>query len=179
MRCFIAVEFPDSIKGILYDLQKRIGNEYAKITWVAKKNLHLTLKFLGDVGDDKINLVQEALMEVKEKKFTVALDSVGWYPNDYRINVVWVGLQPEKDILNLHGAIELKLGSLSKKDERFSVHLTLGRVRFVKKREELLILLRNLSVKKEEFLVDHFSLIKSELHKDGPKYALLEEYPLV
>ena len=178
MRCFIAIELPSFIKANLYDLQKRIGNEYAKVNWVAKKNLHLTLKFLRNVDEEELNLLKEALRNVKEKKFRVGLGKLGYYPGENRINVLWISLKPEKEIMNLHGEIELKFGSLFEKDERFSVHLTLGRVKLIKKKDEFLSKLKDVEVKWDSFLVDQFVLVRSVLSKDGPKYDVLEKYSL-
>ena len=138
MRCFIGIELPQQIKEDLSELQKQIGNEFAKIKWVEKKNLHMTLKFLGEVDEDLLKLTETALKNVKFRKFTTNIDNIGWYPNDNKINVIWVGLKPEKELLNLHGEVELKLGNLFEKDERFSVHLTLGRVKHIKNKEKLL-----------------------------------------
>ncbi|MFH1592915.1 MAG: RNA 2',3'-cyclic phosphodiesterase [Candidatus Woesearchaeota archaeon] len=178
MRIFIGIELPLKIKAVLYSLQKTVGNEFAKVNWVAKKNLHQTLKFLGSVDEKDIELVRKILKELKFKKFVVSLDKVGWFPSDQRINVVWVSLRPEKEVMGLHGDIELKLGSLFEKEERFSVHVTLGRVKFVKDKKKFLDALKNVKLPWESFTVKDFSLVKSELSKDGPKYSVLERYDL-
>ena len=178
MRCFIAVELPEYIKDILSDVQKKIGNDHAKVHLVAKKNLHLTLQFLGDIEEEQLKKVQDILDEVKENKFTVALDQIGWYPHEHKIRVLWVGLKPEQDIFSLQGEIDLTLGSLFRKDERFSVHLTLGRVKSIKERDTFLSLLNALEIERTEFLVDSFSLFKSELRHGGPQYTLLKKYTL-
>ena len=178
MRCFIGIELPSYIKQNLAHLQKQIGNKYAKIKWVLPKNIHQTLKFLGELDRDEIELVEEALANIKFKRFTMRLDKIGWFPNDDRINVIWIGLKPEKNILNLHGETELKLGSLFKKDDKFSVHLTVGRVKFVKNREKLLSDLKRANVQRDSFLVKDFSLTVSELTRDGPKYKTIRKYDL-
>ena len=174
MRCFIAIDLPLEIKSLLYNLQHKIGGEYAKIKWVEKKNLHKTLKFLGEIDEEKLNLVKKALNEIKFKRFEANLNKIGWFPNDHRINVIWVGLKPEKNILELHGDIELKLASLFENDERFSVHITLGRVKHVKNKEKFLNLLKSIKVNSEKFVIDEVCLFRSILSKDGPKYDILE-----
>ncbi|MBI2499362.1 RNA 2',3'-cyclic phosphodiesterase [Candidatus Woesearchaeota archaeon] len=178
MRLFIGIELPKNIKEHLYGVEKEIGNEFAKIKWVNKKQIHLTLKFLGEVEEDKLDLIKEALSYVKFKKFRISVSNFGWYPNEDRVNVIWVGMENEKEVFNLHSEIELKLGSLFEKDGRFSVHITLGRVKFVKNKEKFLDILKSIGIKNEEFWVDGFSLIKSELSKDGSKYFLIEKYDL-
>ena len=178
MRCFIGIVLPQQIKENLFELQKQIGNEYAKIKWVEKKSLHITLKFLDEIDEDAIKLTKIVLKNVKFRRFATNINNIGWYPNDNKLNVIWVGLKPEEELLNLHGEVELKLGNLFEKDERFSVHLTLGRVKYVKHKEKLLEKLKNLKVKKDRLLVDSFSLIKSDLTKDRPAHTQLERYYL-
>lgn len=178
MRCFIGIELPLKIKDVLYSVQKSVGREHAKINWVAKKNLHQTLKFLGEVDETDADIVRKVLREIKYKKFVVSLDKIGWFPSDQRINVLWVSLKPEKEVLELHGDVELKLGTLFEKDGRFAVHVTLGRVKFVKDKKRFLDLLKNVKIPWESFTIKDFSLVKSELSKDGPKYTVLERYDL-
>lgn len=178
MRCFIAIELPKEIRDILYTVQKEIGGKYAKIKWVFPKNLHLTLKFLGDLDEEDVGIVKKSLRGIKLKGFSVSLGELGWFPNDQRINVLWVGLKPEKEILGLHGDVELKLSGLVEKDDRFSVHLTLGRVKLVKNKEKFLALLKKTKIPWDNFYVKTFSLMKSDLSKDGPQYSILERYDL-
>ena len=176
MRCFLAIELPESARGTLAGLQVLIGNEYAKIRWVAPKNIHLTLKFLGELDELEIKLMKDALKLVSYKSFNCRLGKLGWFPHDESINVLWVGLEPEREILKLHGDIELALGSLFEKDKLFSVHVTLGRVKFVKQKVHFLKLLRGINVPECVFPVVSFALIKSDLTKDGPRYTVLERY---
>ncbi len=178
MRLFTGIELPENIREYLYEIEREIGNEFAKIKWVSKKQIHVTLKFFGDVEEDKLKLVKEALSNVRFKKFRISLGNIGWYPNEDRVNVLYIGVENEKEIFNLHSEIELRLGSLFEKDNRFSVHITLGRVKFVKDKEKFLEVLKNIKIKNEEFFVNDFSLIKSELSKDGSRYFLIEKYDL-
>ena len=178
MRCFIAIELPADIKENLFNLEKEIGNDYAKIKWIAKKNLHISLKFLGEVDEEKLKLTREALSYVKEKKFVAELGELSWFSSKDDARVIWVGVKPENKIFDLYGEVELKLGSLFKKDERFTVHLTLGRVKFIKNKEEFLSILKNTKVKTQSFIIDNFCLVRSYLSKDGPTYTILEKYAL-
>ncbi|MEK6826381.1 MAG: RNA 2',3'-cyclic phosphodiesterase [Nanoarchaeota archaeon] len=178
MRCFIGIFLPKEMQGMLENIQKQIGREYAKTKWVLPEQIHITLKFLGEVDDKEIEIIKEALLGVHFRKFQISLDRIGWFPNDERINVIWVGFRPEKDVLNLHGEIEIKLGSLFDKDERFAVHATLGRVKYVKNKEKFLKALKNTKGAWEDFFVESFSLVKSDLSKDGPEYSVLKTYDL-
>jgi len=176
MRCFIGIQLPSYVKNNLYELQKKISSEYAKIKWVEKKNLHVSLKFLGQLDEEQVKLTREALMNVKFKKFMVSLGDLGWFPSKEKVRVIWVDLNPKKEILELHGDVELKLGGLFEKDSRFEVHLTLGRVKFVKNKERFFEVLKNIKVKWDSFLIREFCLFQSVLSKDGPTYTVLERY---
>lgn len=178
MRCFIGIFLPEEIRDILIKTQEQVGHECAKIKWLSKKNLHISLKFLGELDEEKLKLTREALGNVKSRKFKVNLADLGWFPNDEKIGVIWIDLYPRKEILELHGDIELRLGSLFKKDDKFTVHLTLGRVKQIKKKKRFLEMLNGIKINQTEFNIDEFCLIKSTLTKDGPIYTLLEKYAL-
>ncbi len=179
MRCFIGIELPVHIRKILYSVQKQIGSKYAKIKWVAPKNMHITLHFLGEVDDNDIVEVKNILSQIKSKKFAVCLDKIGWFPNSERVNVLWVGLKPEKEIFNLHGDIEIALKQFLHNGNSFSVHITIGRIKVLRHRMHFFRALHEIIVRKEEFEISHFSLIKSELSKDGPRHIVLEQYPFL
>ncbi len=178
MRCFIAIKLPIEIKDYLFELQKEIKSEYAKINFVHKKNLHLTLKFLGEINDKKLADIMGVLKEIKFKRFEVGLDHVGFFPDEKHIKVVWVSLKPTKEVIGLQQKIDSEILGLFDKDERFSAHLTLGRVKFIKNKEKFLEQLQNVNLKNKEFLISEFYLIKSDLKKDGPEYTDLGVFEL-
>lgn len=176
MRLFIAVDLPRNIKDYLYELQRKIGSEYAKIKWVEKKNLHLTLKFLSEIDDEKVEDLKKKLGNIKFDKFSVKLTKFGIYPNESRINVVWVGLEPESKIIDLQKKIDLE--TLNFGDIRLGAHITFGRIKFIKNKEKFKDKLFNIKVDNLEFDIDSFRLYKSVLSKDGPRYIVLKEYKL-
>ena len=176
MRVFISIELPQHIKDTLYDIQKQIGSENAKIRWVAKKNLHLTLKFFSKISPDKLEKIKEKLTDLRFKPFKVKLDKLGFFPSQDLIRVLWVGLQNFEKIMDIQGDIELRLNGLYPKDERFSTHLTLGRIKLVKNRDKFLEILKKIEVPDLEFEIRELVLFKSELTKDGPKYSVIKRF---
>ena len=176
MRAFIAVGLPSEIKDALYSIQKKIGSKYAKVKWVAKKNLHLTIKFFSITSPSKLEQIKEKLSNLKFKPFKVKLDDMGFFPSKDNIRVIWVGLQNFEKLMDIQGEIELKLGKLYPKDERFAVHLTLGRVKIVKDKEKFLKLLKEVEVPNIEFEIKELILMKSILTKDGPKYSVIKRF---
>ena len=69
MRLFVGIGLPKNIKDYLFELQRNIGSQYAKIKWVEKKNLHLTLKFLGEVHDDKFQELKDRFKDIRYNNF--------------------------------------------------------------------------------------------------------------
>lgn len=178
MRIFIEIDLPQEIKDYLFQLQKQIGDKSAKIRWVAKKYLHLNLKFIGEISEEQLYDVKKKLEKVEFNKFKVSLDKIGFFPaNDY-IRVIWIGLKPEQDVIRLQQKIDGNLIGLFPGDQRFQAHLTLGRVKFVKNKNDFVEKFNKIEVNPIEFEIDEFKLMKSTLTKDGPIYEVLEVYKL-
>src|SRR3989344_1824156 len=137
MRLFIGIFLSGEILDYLYEVQNKLKKSLpAKITWVHKKILHLSLKFLGEVNENKIDEIKEKLNKIKFKSFKIKLDKIGVFPNENYIRVVWVGLNPKEEVIELQQKIDSELLTLFSKDQRFSAHMTFGRVKFIKDKEE-------------------------------------------
>jgi len=108
MRLFIAIELPKDVVAELARLQKEI--DLFGLRQV--KEFHLTLKFLGDVPDSKIERVKEALRTVKFKPFRAELSETGVFPNPSYVRVVWAGVKAD-EILQLQKQIELGRGGIN------------------------------------------------------------------
>jgi len=166
MRLFIAIELPKDVVAELARLQKEI--DLFGLRQV--KEFHLTLKFLGDVPDSKIERVKEALRTVKFKPFRAELSETGVFPNPSYVRVVWAGVKAD-EILQLQKQIELEFEKLGwGRDKDFKPHLTLARVNFVKDKEALSKKLSSLKAKRIQFEVSEFKLIQSTLTPNGPAY---------
>lgn len=176
MRTFIAIELPKEIREYLTEIQKQIGSEDAKIKWVAKKHLHLNLKFLGEISEKRVELLKELLGKVKFKKFDVNLNSLGVFPNEKIINVIWIDLKPAGKVIELQQKVDAELLNHFPKEQRFYAHLTLGRVKIMKNKEALLEKIKSVKVEEKEFEINEFKLIKSDLTKDGPVYTTITTY---
>jgi 2'-5' RNA ligase len=177
MRTFIAIFLPKEIFDYLDEVQNKLRKQLpAKINWASKSSLHFTLKFLGNVDEKNINAINERLNRIKFKSFKINLDKIGVFPNEDFIRVIWVGLKA-KELFDLQKLIDYELLDLFSKDQNFISHLTLGRVKNIKDKEKFK---KNLKIEIEEkkFEVNEFCLVKSELHKEGPKYEILERFRL-
>lgn len=177
MRLFIAIELPKEIKDELFKIQKLISPSLAKIKWVSKKNLHLTLKFIGETDVDPTVLV-EKLNRVSFKSIKTSLFEFGAFPtiSSSKVNILWVNLNPVPALINLQQEVDSELFTMFKKDQMFSPHLTLGRVKLIKKKDKFLNILKKISVKPIEFEINEFKLMQIKLTKDGPVYSIVERF---
>ncbi len=170
MRAFIAVDIPfdKDFKEYQEEIKEFCGFSFPK-------QFHLTLKFLGEVNENKIEKIKEKLKEIKFKSFKSRLGDLGVFPDKKHINIIWISLIPEDKIKKLQQSVEDALEQFFEREKReFKSHITLVRVKFVKDKEKLLDSLK----KKIEggFVIDKFKLIKSELTPKGAVYTVLEEY---
>lgn len=178
MRLFIAIDLPKDVKTKLYNTQKSIGGNLAKIHWVAPKNMHLTMKFLGDVEDNKVNEVIDRLSLIEYKKFNLTLGGIGFFPNNDFIKVIWIGVSPEEKVIELQKKIDSSLLDIFSKDQRFDAHLTIGRVKNIKNKDEFAKKIGTIKLEKIKFDVEEFKLMKSTLTKDGPIYEEINSFKL-
>jgi 2'-5' RNA ligase len=184
MRAFIAIELPQEIKDSLGRLQAKLKTAGADVKWVDPKNIHLTLKFLGEIDEQTKERVSTKLAEIcsGRKQFNLSLSSCGAFPNTDSPRVIWAGIeQGDKEIKTIADAIEIQLESIGipKETREFSSHITLGRTRSSKNRPELAKILSELSSKplKEQFPASKITLFKSTLTPRGPIYETLQDFP--
>lgn len=174
MRCFIAVEACEELEQEFKKAQLELKTDCARQKFVDK--FHLTLKFLGDIDENKIDNIIKSLDNVKFPKFNSKLKSVGAFPSKNNPRVVWIGAE-EKGFIELQKEIELSLGKFKfKKNNRFHPHFTLSRVRSVKDNACFTNKIDSIEINKIEFNVDKFKLIKSTLTPQGAVYDILKEF---
>jgi 2'-5' RNA ligase len=144
---------------------------------VERENIHLTLKFLGNVSTAKLDEVKSSLSRLKFPPFSMEIKGAGAFPSLKRMNVVWVGIGDGWSQVELIYEQTEKLLSdvgFSRENRRFSPHITVARVRSPKKRDELGAFLSHL---REEsfgtFNAEHVRLKQSILASSGPKYSTL------
>lgn len=176
MRLFVAIEIPEGIKEYLTQIQEKIEQNKAKIRLVNKMQMHLTLKFLGEAQLNHVEKIKDELKKIKFDVFSVFLDSIGVFPSENYIRVIWVGLKPKNDILKLQGKIDDKLKKLFEKEKNFKAHITLGRARFIDDKIRFMKMLEKIKVESKKIDIDCFKLIKSTLTGQGPVYEEIEVF---
>ncbi|MBS3101301.1 RNA 2',3'-cyclic phosphodiesterase [Candidatus Woesearchaeota archaeon] len=167
MRLFIAIDF-NELKDYFVYLQDLLPRN-AKLSLT--RTFHITLKFLGEVQPDKAEKAVEILKNVKFGPFSVFLDSIGIFPTENYIRVVWVGLKPEDRILELQNKIDEALKPLFRKEKDFKAHITLARVKYPEDKKAFVDQVKKIKVENKRIEVKDFRLVKSALSPKGAVYG--------
>lgn len=177
-RGFIAVdiEISPKIKEIVSDL----NNSGANIKLVEPKNMHITLKFLGETDEKSISEIKDIMEKSVEniEPFEIKLKDTGVFPNENYIKVIWIGLEQYEKLAEITKNIDQKLSEIGFKKEKrgFSPHLTIGRVKSGRNKDKILHILNKYRDNEfNDFIIDSIKLMKSELTPEGPIYTTLEE----
>lgn len=176
IRLFVALELPEAIRHRLHAL----GGGVPGARWVEPANLHLTLRFIGEVEESWLEMIDEALAGIAMPPFDLVLDGIGQFGTASRPRVLWVGVARSDPLVHLHQKIESALVrvGLMPEERKFAPHVTLARLkdsppervgRFIQERSPF---------RTEPIPVRHFTLFASHLTRTGPIYSPLQEYPL-
>lgn len=184
MRTFIAIELPERIKKKIEQLQTPLKKTNAFVSWVKPENIHITLKFLGEVPEEKINEVSSSSGKALEgaKKFTMSLKGMGAFPDSRRPRVIWIGAgSGEKELSSMASKIEEEMEKIGfpKEDRKFSAHFTIGRVKSPKNIEKLMELVKSSDFSTEDIEVNEVVVMRSQLHPAGAIYTPLRKIPLL
>ena len=184
IRAFIAIEIPDEIREKISDLQSSLKNLGGRISWTKPKNIHLTLKFLGDIDEMLIDEIASELNKIAASisQFQIHVEEIGAFPNFKRARVIWVGTKSENEqltelALQIDNSME-KLG-FTKETRKFSGHLTLGRIKDPTGIQPIIDRLQqNKDFQAGSFPMKELFLIKSQLHPAGSIYTILKKVDL-
>jgi 2'-5' RNA ligase len=175
LRLFVGIEFPPELKLRLSLLQSGV----AGARWIDPGNFHLTLRFIGEVSEAVAADVDEALLRLKARRFSLQLAGVGIFGSD-KLRTLWVGIERDPALATLQGKIELALirAGLPPEPRKFSPHVTLARLRAPKSGDIQQFLAANAQFRAEPLPVERFSLIASYPTKAGSVYEDQADYEL-
>ncbi len=188
IRAFIAIDLPPEIRQrvdqVTGQLQKRL--EGVPVRWIPVENIHLTLKFLGDVSLANLEILQKIFQTevANHHLFEFSVGGVGAFPGSRNPRVIWVGVEAPSDLTNLQRGIETAMARLgyAREDRPFSAHLTLGRVSRNASSHDLHGIGDVLETAKVGFLgvahVDLIHLYRSDLKPSGAVYTRIFSAPL-
>ena len=188
LRAFIAIEIPldiqDAIQRQTARLRQTLGSDLVR--WAPAQNMHLTIKFLGEIAASHVDFLKQMLAREADShiQFDLQFGGLGSYPTSRRPHILWVGLHAPAELASLQKSIEAGTSRLGYEQEElvFSPHLTIGRVRQNVSPADLAkirtamdnIQLGNIGTAR----VDSVHLIKSDLQPNGPVYTKLFSAPL-
>ena len=184
MRTFVAIELAKELTSKIDQVQTVLRKTGADVSWVKPQNVHITLKFLGEIKEEKIDEVSQAVEKSVKglKSFKVNLLGLGGFPNLKRPRVIWIGIEKGKEILaELYPKVEeefFKIG-FAKENRAFAPHLTIGRVKSPKNIENLASEINKILFQTEDFEVKEVVVIKSTLLPTGSVYTPLKIIPLL
>ena len=180
MRVFIAVDLPTELRQQLAELQRALQPLTDTARWVAPESIHITLKFIGEVQEKRLEDIDSAFTGLTWKPFTVTVRSVGFFPGNRSPRVFWAGMEaPTMSGLAIELDARMERLGFEKERREFRPHITLARARDNRMDSSLV----KAAAKYAEhpfgsFKVDRVSLFQSTLKPPGPVYNKLKEYLL-
>nr|WP_295001020.1 RNA 2',3'-cyclic phosphodiesterase [uncultured Methanobrevibacter sp.] len=182
IRAFLAIDLDDDLKPKINRIIKEFKQIDTKIKYVELANLHLTLKFFGDIDTNGLKLLENAISKVVSEfePFNIKIKGCGAFPNNNHIKVIWVGIENDEIIKDLHDRLDKEFVSLGiDKDKKFSTHLTIGRMKSAKNKNKVKSIIEEFEdVEIGEMEVTQISLKKSTLTPAGPIYEDLAIFEL-
>ncbi len=175
MRLFLAIDLPEELKEYIFQLEKKFKE--AKITWVSKKNLHLTLKFLGEIEEKDLLKLKDQI-QIEAKSLSLYISNLGFFPNASNPTVIWVSIEPEEQVIMLQQKIDEHLLTLFPGEQKFQAHITIGRIKSIRRKEDFFNSVNSIVIEKKPFKINSFQLMSSTLTKNGPIYKVLENVTL-
>jgi 2'-5' RNA ligase len=185
IRAFVAVPVTDQVRQLVFDVEGDLKTVAANVKWVRPENVHVTLKFLGNITPEDVESLCRTLPDALrgQDSFDVILAGTGTFPPGRKApRVVWIGMQEGRDrLVEVAGRVEAATLSLGfEKEERpFRPHLTIGRVRRGSGRlRELADRVAGLEFNPLKLGVDRVNLMRSRLSPQGPTYTVLGSFAL-
>jgi RNA 2',3'-cyclic 3'-phosphodiesterase len=174
-RLFVAIRPPEPIRDLLIDAM----DDSPDFRWQDDEQLHLTLRFIGEVDRPLANDVADALAQVRSEPFQIRVKDVGRF-EQRNSGALWAGVEPKAPVAALAAKIERACVGVGLEPEHraFHPHITLARWKGRRSHEVQRFLERTGSLKSEPFAVDAFALFESHLSRHGAHYEAVSTYPL-
>ena len=174
MRLFIALKLQPQVIQSVTDLQTTLKQTGIDAKWVESGNLHVTLKFLGEVKEELLPQAEKILSGLSSlcKPFRIKTSSLGCFPDIKRPRVLWLGITPMDKPIEIITYLDKELAKAGfiPEDRKPHPHITLARIRSSKNVNNLKNAIDSLKIEEKEWLVSEVSLFKSTLSSSGPVY---------
>ena len=150
---------------------KSLVTGWATCKIIDGENLHLTLKFLGEVDEKKLEKIKNKLRKIKLKLFESEIKDIGMFSD----RIIWLRIT---NCNELQKQVDEVLGDMFEKENRFMGHLTIARVKEIKDKKKFRDNIKKIKIPEMKFIVENFNLKKSKLGRPGPVYEVIEKYNL-
>ena len=174
-RLFVAIRPPEAVRKLLLAAMGGISGA----RWQTEDQLHLTLRFIGEVDRHRAGDVHAALGGIHHPRFEISLDGVGAFDRRGQPVTIWAGVAPQEPLKTLHKKIDQAMARVGvEPDQRaFFPHITLARLKPGSARIRGLVE-QSGGLRSEPFPVDRFALVESTLTPEGAVYTAVETYRL-
>ena len=181
MRAFIAIDLPEDVHAALSRQQAEFRAASPEARWTRPEGIHLTLKFLGEISDEKAREVTEALKNCAAfERFSLEVRGFGFFPDVHRPKVFWAGIEAPSELLQLAEQVEGAMEALgfAREQRAYSPHLTLARFRIPRPQPALKALVeRRSDLSLGRFEVTEFFVFESKLSPHGAEYRNVARFP--
>jgi RNA 2',3'-cyclic 3'-phosphodiesterase len=186
VRLFVALEIPAAVRDNLAAQVEKLRELSAKVAdkrprWVRSENLHVTLKFIGEVSPTRLAGIRGALSAIRSDALVkIKFHGLGFFPNEQHPRVLWAGLDASANLPSLAGDIDgaLETQGIARERRAFTPHLTLARFEPPGLHEKLRAAIQKNGAREfGSFQTREFYLIESKLKPSGAEYTTLASYP--
>lgn len=181
IRTFICIELSDALRKEIAGYIDSLRDTGQGVKWIEPENLHITLKFLGDVSEDRVETVVQAVkLTAKDfNPFAMGFSGIGAFPSMKKPNVLWIGVtHGEQELSALASRIDANLSreGFPREKREFRPHLTIGRIKVPKNIDKLHTAISGMkNVDFGEMKVETITVMESRLYRSGPVYCPLEK----
>ena len=175
MRAFITIDLIPSIREKISYIQQILKGCDLNVRWVNPDNVHLTLKFLGEINEESLEQIKKIMTDVAEgsKEIKTSLESFGFFPNERKPRVFFVSTTSQETLKSIADELEDKLQDLGfKKESKFKSHITLARIKSIQNIDCLKEKIKDIDLG-ENLPVNEIILYESTLTPEGPIYDVI------
>jgi RNA 2',3'-cyclic 3'-phosphodiesterase len=176
IRLFVGIAMPAGVRRLLSSLGSTIPGARA----VPEEQIHLTLRFIGEVEANQFHDIRERLSEIDSRPLTTAIRGVGHFPPRGKPRIVWAGLESAGDIMILRNKVNylLRLCGIEPERRKFHPHVTLARLKNSSPERVAAFLQTNALLQSPTIVIDRLTLYSSRLHPEGATHLVEAVYPL-